>query len=175
MALTSCRECGGQVSDEAKACPHCGAYRPGNQEWNGWGVDWKSEATYGGFPLVHVAFGRDRRGKIRVAKGVIAVGQFAVGLITIAQFGVGLLFGLGQIIGGLTALAQVAVTPYFAIGQLATGYVAIGQLVLAYYGLCQYGFAKFIWSTSRQDPEAVEFFLRLAQEWLSIVTGGVVL
>ena len=148
---------------------------PGNPKWNGWGVDWKSEATYGGFPLVHVAFGRDRHGKLRVAKGILAVGQFAVGLVTIAQFGVGLLFGFGQIIGGLTALAQVAVTPYFAIGQLATGYVAIGQLALAYYGLCQYGVARFIWSVSHQDPEAVEFFRRLAQEWLGIVTGGVVL
>lgn len=25
MAVTACRECGGQVSDRAAACPHCGA------------------------------------------------------------------------------------------------------------------------------------------------------
>jgi uncharacterized paraquat-inducible protein A len=24
MALTTCKECGGQVSSEAAACPHCG-------------------------------------------------------------------------------------------------------------------------------------------------------
>ena len=24
MALTTCRECGGQISSEAAACPHCG-------------------------------------------------------------------------------------------------------------------------------------------------------
>lgn len=28
MALGNCRECGKEVSDEAKACPHCGASRP---------------------------------------------------------------------------------------------------------------------------------------------------
>jgi DNA-directed RNA polymerase subunit RPC12/RpoP len=25
MAMVNCRECGKQVSDQAKACPHCGA------------------------------------------------------------------------------------------------------------------------------------------------------
>lgn len=25
MALTQCRECGGQVSSESNQCPHCGA------------------------------------------------------------------------------------------------------------------------------------------------------
>lgn len=29
MALTSCRECGRQVSDQAEACPHCGIRSPG--------------------------------------------------------------------------------------------------------------------------------------------------
>lgn len=28
MALSTCKECGGQVSTEAKACPHCGAGSP---------------------------------------------------------------------------------------------------------------------------------------------------
>lgn len=28
MALIKCKECGSQVSDEAKACPHCGAAPP---------------------------------------------------------------------------------------------------------------------------------------------------
>lgn len=28
MAITKCRECGGQVSTEALACPHCGAKNP---------------------------------------------------------------------------------------------------------------------------------------------------
>lgn len=27
MALVACRECGGQISDQAQACPHCGAPR----------------------------------------------------------------------------------------------------------------------------------------------------
>lgn len=29
MALTYCRECGGEVSSEAVVCPHCGLENPG--------------------------------------------------------------------------------------------------------------------------------------------------
>ena len=29
MALTSCKECGKQISTDARACPHCGCPRPG--------------------------------------------------------------------------------------------------------------------------------------------------
>ena len=93
MALTTCRECGAEVSDQARTCLRCGAPQPAIPAWSGTGFEWKSSRTYGGYPLVHIAFGRDSRGKLRVAKGVIAIGQFALGLITVAQFGVGLLFG----------------------------------------------------------------------------------
>ncbi len=168
--MINCRECRDQVSTEALACPHCGAPRPADAAWTGTGFEWKSARTYAGYPLVHVAFGRDSRGKRRVAKGVVAIGQFALGLVTVAQFGVGLLFGFGQFIFGLTALAQFAVGLLLGIGQFATGYVAVGQLVLAVYGLAQLGLGKFMWTAGkfgRQDPEAVQFFL----SWWEAVKG----
>jgi hypothetical protein len=147
------------VSTEAFTCPQCGAPRPTEAAWTGTGFEWKSARTYAGYPLVHIAFGRDSRGKRRVAKGVIAIGQFAVGLITVAQFGVGVLFGFGQFIFGFTTIAQFAVGLAVGIGQFATGYAAVGQFVLAYYGLAQLGLAKFLWSSGHRDPEAVNFFL----------------
>ena len=97
MALSTCRECGAEVNDRPGALPRCGAPQPANPAWSGTGFEWKSSRTYAGFPLVHIAFGKDSRGKRRVAKGVIAIGQFALGLITVAQFGVGLVFGFGQV------------------------------------------------------------------------------
>jgi hypothetical protein len=159
MALTTCRECGASVSDQTRACPNCGAPQPATPAWSGFGFEWKSTRTYGGYPLVHVAFGKDSRGKWRVAKGIIAIGQFALGLVTVAQFGVGLLFGFGQFLLGGVVLAQVAGGLALGVGQVATGYVAVGQVVLAYYGLGQIGLAKFLWSVSRRDAEAVDFFL----------------
>ncbi len=169
MAMTTCRECNREVSTQALVCPHCGAPQPALPGWRGSGFEWQSARRYFGYPLIHIAIGRDAQGKRRVAKGIIAIGQFAVGLITVAQFGVGLLFGFGQFILGFTALAQFAGGVLVGVGQFASGYVAIGQLVLAYYGLAQLGLAKFLWSTHRQDPEAVNFFSALwdgVRSWL---------
>lgn len=161
MTLTTCRECGKEISTQALTCPHCGAPRPADAAWTGTGFEWKSQRTYLGYPLVHIAVGKDQRGKRLVAKGIIAIGQFAVGLITVAQVGVGLLFGLGQFVCGLTVLAQFAGAVILGVGQCATGYVAVGQVVLAYYGLAQLGLAKYLWGQGRQDPEAVQYFLTL--------------
>ncbi len=129
----------------------------------GIGFEWRTEAEYYGYPLVCVAFGKNGRGGMRVAKGWIAVGQFAVGLIALAQVGVGILFGFGQVMVGLMAISQVAITLLFGIGQLATGYVAIGQLALGYYVLCQVGLGWHVWRQGFQDPQAVEFFAGLAE------------
>jgi hypothetical protein len=35
MALTTCRECGKQVSTDAKACPHCGTSAPAKKKAKG--------------------------------------------------------------------------------------------------------------------------------------------
>lgn len=163
MALSTCRECGKEVSTEAKSCPHCGAPRPADQDWKGTGYEWKSAQTYFGYPLVHIAYGKDQHGKRRVARGIIAIGQFGVGLITVAQFGFGLVFGFGQFIIAPLALAQFAGAVLVGVGQFATGYIAIGQFVLAYYGLGQAGIAKYLWSPKRKDVQAVTFFRSLLE------------
>ncbi len=158
MALLPCRECHKKISENAATCPECGAPFPAKQEWRGPGFEWKSQQTLFGYPLIHIAFGRNEKGRFRVAKGFIAIGQFAIGAFTLAQFGIAFIFGLGQFMFGLTAVAQIAVAVLFGCGQVAIGYVAIGQLVLAYYGLAQVGMAKYLWSFGQKDPEALEFF-----------------
>ena len=158
--MVACRECGSEVSQTARTCPQCKAPFPGRPQWHGTGYEWKSQTTIWGYPLVHVAYGRDARGKLRVAKGVIAMGQFGIGLITLAQFGIGLLFGFGQCVLALTAVAQVAITPMLGIGQVATGYIAIGQLAIGYYALGQMAYAVYGWSLNQRDAVALEFFAR---------------
>ena len=161
MALVPCRECQRDVSNIARTCPQCGVPFPGRPHWQGTGYDWKSRAMLWGIPLVHVAYGRDARGKLRVAKGVIAIGQFGIGAITIAQFGIGVLFGFGQFMLALTAIAQVALTPLCGLGQLATGYIAIGQMAIGYYALGQFAYGVYVWGTNQRDPAALEFFMRV--------------
>jgi hypothetical protein len=111
-----------------------------------------------GIPLVHVAYGRTKTGGPRVAKGIVAIGQYAVGLVAVAQFGVGILFGFGQFVMGLMVVAQFAGALILGVGQFATGVVTIGQVVFGIYGLCQTGWAKYMWSPSQVDMEAVALF-----------------
>jgi len=161
MSLSTCRECGAQVSTEALTCPQCGAPRPSQSTWTGPGYEWKSARTFLGYPLVHVAFGRDSRGRLRVARGIIAIGQFAIGLITVAQFGVGLLFGFGQFIAGFLVLAQFAGGIAVGAGQFATGYLAAGQVVLAYYGVAQFDLGQYLGRLLQKNPEIINFLRAL--------------
>jgi hypothetical protein len=129
--------------------------------------EWKSRAALFGIPLVHVAFGREPSGRLRIAKGFVAVGQFAFGGVTVAQFGVGLIFGFGQCVCGLIAAGQIAAGLLLAIGQLTTGLIAVGQLSMGLYALGQAGWGRYLWTPNRVDMEAVALFhtlyLKLAQ------------
>ncbi len=165
MALIDCPECQQPVSDTAPVCVHCGyGLRPAARRgWRrAWGFEWRTKAELFGWPLIHVAIGRDPQTlKLRVARGVIAVGQFAVGLVTVAQFGVGLLFGFGQFVLGTVVVAQFAGGVVFGLGQFATGYVAIGQMAVGEYARAQAAWGRYVWTKMRQDPQAVAFFGRL--------------
>jgi len=146
------------------ACPKCGIpidlSALTSHIW--WGFEWRSKKEIYGWPLVHIAIGRNKKtGRLMVAKGIIAIGQFAIGLITIAQFGIGLLFGLGQFIGGILAVGQFALGLYFGLGQFATGNIAIGQLAFGEYVRAQIGFGKYVWSQKIKDPQAIEYFSNL--------------
>ncbi len=127
-----------------------------------WGFEWRTKAELFGWPLIHVAIGRDPQTlKLRVAKGIIAVGQFAIGLVTVAQFGVGLLFGFGQFLIGAVVIAQFAGGVVFGLGQFATGYVAIGQMAVGEYARAQLAWGRYVWTKARQDPQAVALFGRI--------------
>ena len=134
--------------------------------------EFRSHRTLFGLPLVHYTFGIcPDTGRRVVAKGVIAVGRLAVGivaighaalgLIAIGQLAIGILLGLGQAASGVAAVGQVALGVAFGLGQITTGVVAIGQFGLGKYVLAQLGFGAHVWSQSRSDPAAVEYFKSL--------------
>ena len=128
-----------------------------------WGWEWRSRASLFGVPLVHVAFGQDAQGRMRLAKGIVAVGQFAIGVLTLAQFGVGMLAGVGQLVFGTVAVGQFALGTLLGIGQFAVGIIAVGQFVVGYFGLGQVGWASSLWSLTQHDASAAAFF----QRWVS--------
>jgi hypothetical protein len=134
--------------------------------------EFRSHASWMGLPLIHYTFGKcPDTGRRVVAKGVIAVGRLACGivaighasfgLVAVGQLALGLVLGLGQLATGLAALGQFGVGIFFGLAQFATGYIAIGQFAFGKYVLAQFGFGKFVYTMTRADPEATEFFKSL--------------
>ncbi|NOR45998.1 MAG: zinc-ribbon domain-containing protein [Candidatus Delongbacteria bacterium] len=105
--MKPCRECGNEVSESAQICPKCGAPKPANEKWNGYGWEYKSKMTFFGLPLLHISFKYTKNRRPVVAKGIIAIGQFGMGIVNISQVGIGF-FSLSQVTIAYYALAQVA-------------------------------------------------------------------
>jgi hypothetical protein len=126
--MKPCRECKHEISEQAITCPHCGAPYPAREKWDGRGFEYKSQLTFWGLPLLHISFKYRPNRMPVVAKGIIAIGQFAYGVVTISQFGIGI-FSLSQFTVAVYALAQFAAA-YSLIAQIGiyihTGH---GQLV----------------------------------------------
>ena len=116
--MKPCRECKHEVSEQAFACPNCGAPYPAKEKWDGWGYEYKSKFEIAGLPLLHIAFKYRANRTPVVARGIIAIGQFATGVVCIGQFGIGL-FSVSQF-----TLAG------FAITQIGAAYSLIAQIGL---------------------------------------------
>lgn len=126
--MKACRECRHEISEQAMACPHCGAPFPAKEKWDGWGFEYKSETSIGGWPLLHISFKYRPSRRPVPAKGIIAIGQFACGVVTISQFGIGVISISQFTIAGF-ALAQFAVA-YSLIAQMGVYlHAGHGQLV----------------------------------------------
>ena len=122
--MKPCRECKQDVSEQAMACPSCGAPYPARDEFTGWGFEYKSEANLLGLPWLHISFKYAPNRRPVPARGVVAIGQFAAGIFTISQFGIGV-FSLSQFTIAGWALAQFAVA-YSLIAQIGV-YVEQGR------------------------------------------------
>jgi hypothetical protein len=114
--MKPCRECKHEISEQAITCPHCGAPYPAKEKWDGWGFEYKSKLSFFGLPLLHISFKYRHNRRPVVAKGVIAIGQFACGIVTISQFGIGF-FSVSQFTIAVYALAQFAAA-YSLIAQM---------------------------------------------------------
>lgn len=107
--MKPCRECRHEISEQAFACPQCGAPYPARDSWDGWGYEYKSKLSVAGLLLLHISLKfRPNRTPV-VARGIVAIGQFGCGVVCIAQFGL-----------GVCSIAQFTVAG-FALAQFALG------------------------------------------------------
>ena len=133
MALINCPECGKEISDKALLCPACGFSSRGAF----YCFEYRSKTTWFGLPLLHVVLGPaldPATGRLRVAKGIIAIGGIALGFISLGGVSFGLI-SLGGLAVGLAAVGGCALGLALAVGGLAIGLIAIGGAAVGYYVL----------------------------------------
>lgn len=159
MPLTNCPECGHPVSDKAVTCPGCGhplrtdiPLRGGVGPYS-WGFEYKSKATLLGLPLIHIAQGFTLEGRMRVAKGFIAIGNVAVGVFAIGGAAVGVISIAGAGLG-IISMAGFALGLFCGIGGLAVGYIAVGGIAIGIYAL---GGLCFGPHTIYNDPDLLRY------------------
>jgi len=101
--------------------------------WYGYGFDYRTSTTVGGWPLLHVCAGIDPvTMRPRIAKGVVAIGNIAVGVVAIGGAACGLLTLGGASIGLLLAVGGAALGLGLSVGGLAVGSIAIGGAAVGF-------------------------------------------
>lgn len=165
MALINCPECQREVSEQAIMCPHCGHPIRGL-----FGYEYRSQRELFGLPLVHIVSGSGIdpvTGRLRVAKGIIAIGPIAVGGLAIGGSALGVL-SFGGAAVGLVAAGGAAVGVLLAMGGLAIGAVAVGGAAIGYYALGGGVWGVHALGGNAQDPNLIEFF----RNWFGRKGGG---
>lgn len=166
MALTKCPECQREISDRAMMCPHCGYPLRGSP----FAYEYRSRREVFGLPLVHIVRGvgfDPATGKLRIAKGIIAIGPIAVGGLAFGGSALGIL-SFGGAAVGLVAFGGAAVGAGLAIGGLAIGTMAVGGAAIGYYALGGGAWGVHALGGNVQDPNMLEFLRR----WFDRGAGG---
>ena len=133
----------------------------------GYGYEYKSSMTIGGWPLVHVCAGIDPvTMRLRVAKGVVAIGNVAVGVVAIGGLGCGLITVGGASIGLLAAVGGAALGLGVSVGGFAVGSIAIGGAAVGFvYAIGGGAFGPAVIDGGHCDELARDF----ARRWLNMV------
>jgi hypothetical protein len=155
-----CRDCVGRAAPRV-VCRTC-TIRGGMI-----GYEYKSAAAIGSWPLIHVCMGIDPvTMRPRVARGVIAIGNFAVGLVAVGGVACGLFAVGGVALGLLAALGGLALGAGVSVGGVAVGSVAIGGAALGFvHAIGGAAAGRSVIDGVRCDADAREF----ARQWLSAV------
>jgi len=121
-------------------------------------VRYRSKAALFGWPLVSIAIGPDpdnheSRG---IARGIIAIGDFACGLIAIGGISGGGI-AIGGVSAGLLGIGGVSLG-VLILGGVAIGFIATGGAAVGEYARGGAVIGNYVVSPHRKDPEAVRLF-----------------
>ena len=136
--------------------------------WQRRGIDRRSKRTLFGLPLWHVATGMDPgTGRMRTARGIVAIGDRAQGVVAIGGVAMGVFafggFSIGVVsIGGFSAglfvMGGFGLALIAAFGGFAMAPIAFGGMAVGWYAFGGLGLGAHVTSAMAKDPEAVRFF-----------------
>jgi hypothetical protein len=152
-----CRDCVGRDAPRM-VCRACLERRPVQ------GFEYRSTASIGSWPLIHICMGVDTvTMRPRVARGIIAIGNIAVGGVAIAGVALGVISLGGVSVGLALALGGAAVGLGVSVGGAAIGSVALGGLAIGFqYAIGGGAFGPAVIDGQGCDPAAVDF----VRQWL---------
>ena len=156
MALIDCPECGNQISEKAIYCPMCGYTEKSPGAF--YCFEYISKKKLFGLPLVHIVLGPSidpATGKVRVAKGIIAIGGFAIGGISFGGVSIGVL-SFGGVGIGIAAIGGLALGLVLAMGGMAVGFIAVGGCAVGYYAIGGGAFGIHALGGNANDPQLAE-------------------
>jgi tRNA A-37 threonylcarbamoyl transferase component Bud32 len=149
------------------------------------GFEYRSRATLFGLPLVHITRGSDpRTGRMRVARGIIAMGDVAKGVVAFGGVAIGFLAFGGVAVGGVAvggfglgvvSLSGLAIGLAFAFGGLAVGPIAVGGLAIGVYAAGGGAFGLHAHGGNVRDAVARDFFRGWPLQKLFILTMALAL
>ena len=139
-------------------------------------LDYRSRFSLFGLPLLHVAAGVDSEtGKMRVAKGIIAVGSRAQGVVAIGGFAMGGIAIGGGAIGilafggmafGVFSFGGLAIALVLALGGGAIAPIALGGGAVGYFTFAGGGVGTHVLAANVHDPLAQRFFGSWGRAWI---------
>ncbi len=148
------------------------------------GMDYRSKTTLFGLPWLHVTSGVDpQTGKVRVAKGIIAIGPIAKGFFAMGGRAYGAFAFGGVAIGGLTfgglglglfSFAGLAVGLIAALGGLVGAPIAVGGMAVGYQAFGGSAYGVHAYGPNVRDAAAQAFFepwarSLLVEHWLAFL------
>ena len=134
--------------------------------------EYRSKKTLWGLPLVHVISGRDPSGGLRVARGIVAVGEVAVGLVAIGGVAIGAV-SLGGVSLGLISAGGIALGLLIALGGVALGGFAAGGLAVGLAGIG--GTTMTLANISSEETKTLAFAAWLVANVAFVAAGGLAL
>ena len=165
-----CHECVARDTPRlvCRACADRGSVLP--YGWYGYGYEYRSSTTIGGWPLVHVCAGIDPvTMRPKIARGVLAIGNVAVGVLAIGGVACGLFTLGGASIGLLLAVGGAALGLGLSVGGFAVGSIAIGGAAVGFvYAIGGGAFGPAVIDGRRCDEAARDFVRR----WLDVVPNN---